>query len=180
MNKQTAGKIAIGLFCVWHMAAVAAYSLPNYAPAPVWKAREAIVYVTRPYILLTSQWQKWNLFSPDPLRRVIAFHIERKNKDDTWEEIDVIGPDTAWWHKATELKTIRRMEESEGGSNLLALRERYLQSYCKDYSPGTDLRLRIKYYVIPRHVAPATINEWHAYTPQWNINYDALITCPSR
>lgn len=179
MGIRSAGKIAIVLFCVIHMAAVGAYAAPDYIPEPLKTARQKIVDVTSPYIFTTSQWQKWNLFSPDPLRRVVTFHIDRETKEG-WEEIDVIGPDTvAWWHKATELKTIRRMEESEGGANLNALRERYILAYCKDFADGTKLRLRRLYYVIPHFETLPTIAQWHAFQPEWTQDFDVQVTCPS-
>ena len=179
MVPRIAGKIAIVLFCLWHMAAVGAYAAPGYLPEPFKSARQQFVDFSRSYLLTTSQWQKWNLFSPNPLRRVVSFHIDRETKQG-WEEIAVIGPDTvAWWHRSTELKTIRRMEESEGASNLTPLRERYILEYCKDFSDGTKLRLRRLYYVIPMHVTPPGIGEWHAFQPEWTQDYDVLVTCPS-
>ncbi len=177
---RSTGKVAIVLFCIWHMTVIAAYAAPDYIPASLKIVREKIVYVSSPYILLTSQWQKWNLFSPDPLRRVVTFHIDKETKDG-WEEIAVIGHETvAWWHKATELKTVRRTEESEGGDNLQPLRERYILEYCSTLSAGTKLRLRRISYVIPMYVTPPTIAEWSAYTPETNQDFDVLVTCPSK
>lgn len=180
MTPRSAGKIAIVLFCLFHMAAVAAYAAPDYTPEPLLSLKEDIVEISRPYILMTSQWQKWNLFSPDPLRRIVSFHIDKELKDGSWEEIKIVGPgNVEWWHRATELKVIRRMEESEGGGNLQALRERYVLEQCKDLPDGTKLRLRRLYYVIPRHEVPPPVEEWHAYTPEVIQDFDVLVICPS-
>src|SRR5687768_11713294 len=85
---------AIISFVLWHMFAVVVYALPHDADDRLntW-IRSELKPIVRPYILLTSQWQQWNLFSPDPLRRVTAYDIQRNDREG-WTTIKVIDWNT--------------------------------------------------------------------------------------
>lgn len=177
MDYKFAGKVLIVLFCLFHMAGVFAYTLPDQAPQELKDLTQKISPWTRPYILATSQWQKWNLFSPDPLRRVVSFHIDAQINNE-WQEVKVVGPGNInWWHAARELKTIRRMEEEQ---NLQPLRERYVTSFCEPLNmpSGTQMRLRKLWFVIPKPDHVMSMTEWRAFVPEMRQDMDVLITCP--
>ena len=65
-------------FFLWHAAAIAAYALPDSLKVypPIGQIHAAISSATHDYVQATSQWQKWPLFAPNPLRRVVVFIIE--------------------------------------------------------------------------------------------------------
>lgn len=79
---RTLCKTGIGLFVLWHMAAIGIYALPTAAndPLSAW-VREHGRDVVTPYVQLTSQWQQWNLFSPDPLRRITRYRVTTDDTD---------------------------------------------------------------------------------------------------
>jgi hypothetical protein len=124
-------------FCLFHMAAVGAYLMPSGMFAIV-----DIVYVTtRPYVLLTSQWQKWDIFSPNPIRRVSTYRIER-DAGDRWETARVFSFDSLpLWHRAKELKVLSRLEAKDGNWNMLV--EPYLRSLCGSIEKSEGMRLRL-------------------------------------
>jgi hypothetical protein len=129
-------------FCLWHMAAVALYLLPRKNAGPL----HAVQMLTRPYVLLFSQWQKWDIFSPDPLRRVSTYVVER-NAGDRWETAAILDFDhLPWWRRAKELKVAGRVE-----SEWKTLAEPYLKSLCDmiPYADGTDLKLTVRSIVVP-------------------------------
>lgn len=136
--------------------------------------------LTRPYTLITSQWQKWTLFAPDPLRRVNSYAIEVQ-KDGQWQRLTEINAHTATlWNSAVHLKTIRRLEQSSNRERNKPIRESYLQQACNTYGleAGTSLQLRIEYFVIPKHEFPKSVQWWRNWKPQWSSFIDATTTCP--
>lgn len=88
-------KTIIALFCVWHMTAIGIYSLYGVENVPVLSWLDSKREYVRPYTLITSQWQRWNLFSPDPLRRVIQMSIEAEFNG-KWQTMTVINEKECW------------------------------------------------------------------------------------
>lgn len=168
-------KCLIGLFCLWHMAAIGIYSLQNVDSQPVLKWLEQKQYIFRSYVLMTSQWQRWNLFSPDPLRRVIVMTVETQT-DGIWRNVRTIDYDhLSYFRRASELKIIRRIEED----NQEKLKEVYLQDICRtEKIPfGTPIRLLKKAQVVPRHDAPQSIAYWRQWQPEWQETMEQETTC---
>ena len=135
-------QILIIAFCLWHMAATGLYLLPVKGSKIVAKAQS----LTKPYILLFSQWQKWDIFSPDPMRRVSVYRIELRRGAD-WIPVTYLDPQRiSWWRSASEMKVLGRLEE--GWSELSPW---YLRTYCPDVegTPYANLRLVARSYVLP-------------------------------
>jgi hypothetical protein len=150
------------------MFAVALYALPNVLDEiPVLQIihRHADESV-RPYILLTSQWQKWPLFAPDPLRRVMQLRIESQHHDNTWSTSAVLSKQhTAWWRQAKEVKILDRLYDADK-KQLLQL---YVTLQCNRFGlqPGSALRYRIEYYVVPKNDVQHTLQWWKQWKPEW-------------
>lgn len=169
---------AIIIFCLWHMAAVGVYAIPTDATGaiPGWLRANVQPHVY-PYILMTSQWQQWNLFSPDPLRRVMVYAVEA-DRGGTWEPVVTLGPGAfSTWRHAAELKYLGRL--LEGGENQLPLVERFLHVQCREYRlrPGTHLRLVYHWYVIPWLENPLSVSAWQNVVPNWSSSIGSEILC---
>ncbi len=133
-------------FCLWHMFSVAAYLLPASGD----NAFNAVRQLSVPYVLALSQWQKWDIFSPNPLRRNSVYYIER-NAGDRYETAMVIDFSHLSWHeRAKELKVLGRLQDS-----WKALLPNYLLSLCPRIpsGPGTDVRLLVRNTVLPSDLA---------------------------
>jgi len=172
-------KALIVAFCLWHVTALTAYSITDgMAKLPLFGTiREAAYQKTRPYMLSTSLWQRWPLFAPDPLRRVISYTIEGWNYDH-WEVVDSLGPDEKGkFHGSSMLKLIRRIDQNEHQG---PLRERFVHRTCttKNLLPGTQLRLTRSYHVIPRNKTPQSISWWQNWQPDWRTNEVLTTRCP--
>lgn len=153
-------QVFIIAFCLFHIAAVAVYSLPDAARDSVTNALRTLQPYVRPYILLTSQWQQWNLFSPDPLRRTVTYAVEREQQG-MWAEIAVFDPrSVSIFRHATEFKFLGRL--LEGGKDQLPLIEHFLRAQCDAHllPSGTHLRLVYRHAMIPVPGRALTPGEW--------------------
>ena len=133
-------KVAIALFVVFHISSTFMYSLYHVEGVPVLEWLYNKRTHIRPYILATSQWQRWNLFSPDPLRRVIEMDFDQKI-DGRWVSVFTLNQhNVTWWQRAPELKIMRRMEDEK----MLPLQERYMFDFCRRHRipEGTQMRIR--------------------------------------
>jgi hypothetical protein len=161
------------LFLLWHMAAVAAWSVPEVASDPVARfVRATVTPLVRPYILLTSQWQQWNLLAPDPpsttfalllivtegksVRR-IAFPPAELNRFTRWNERNVLG---------------NILDDGQGNQPLL---ESYLRSLCGALwlKPAARLRLLVRSH------ATVLASEQAAGEVPVRVDMSNLVTCPS-
>lgn len=177
--------IAIPCFCVLQIAAVGSYTVfPLFeGVGKKWLGMDADATISadikttlRPYILATSQWQKWNLFSPDPLRRVTRIVLEEKVGTD-WQLFTEFSDDTVpWWRKAYTLKMMRRLEEKN-----IAVQKRWLELQCAafDVIPRRAIRMRRVYYVIPRDGRVVTPAFWKDWEPQFYDEVLAETFCPA-
>jgi len=171
-------KVGIALFCLWHMAAIALYAMPLGSTSTLMQRMEQEARPKiRPYVLLTSQWQRWSLFSPDPLRQVTTFVIDAQ-ENRAWQPRGEVSPETvAWWHRADELKIVRMLQKEE---RYAPLRERYVQLSCPtlDLEPGTNMRLRKRTAVIPLLEEWKPLSWWHSWELEWDEENDVETTCP--
>lgn len=144
-------------FCLWHMSAILLYNIP-YGHPPFDRFRKMV----EPYILTLSQWQYWDVFSPDPMRRVATFVVER-NAGDRWETALVMSYDTLpWWLRVKEMKVLDRI-----AGNWRGLTVPYLSSLCPliPHSSDTDVRLIMRYHILPadlqslRHYAEKPVSD---------------------
>ena len=168
-------KLAIALFCIWHIAAIGIYSLYSVEGYPILEWLDSKRTHVRPYVLATSQWQRWNLFSPDPLRRVIEMDFELY-QDDEWQLFKILNHDhVSFWQRAPELKTMRRMEEEK----MNPLKERYVQDVCRTMKipPGTRIKLSKRWFVIPRHDKTKSTEWWNSWQPDWYNDELLQATC---
>lgn len=172
-------KPLIVLFCLWHMAAVGLYALPPDAHDRVTEwLRWNVVPLVRPYIFLTSQWQQWNLFSPDPLREVTVYSIAAEI-DGAWRFRTALEKGTLpWWRDGDELKLLRNLQD--GGDRLRAVSERYAQIACRPLglAPGTPVRLQYDSYVIPFARTGYARGFWRTWQPTWWRTVGAQTVCP--
>lgn len=174
------GKCFIGAFVFWHAFAIAVYATPREAKDPLaaFVKRDMIPLVT-PYVQWTSQWQLWNLFSPDPLRRVTFYHVQAE-ENSMWRDIRTIQPGTySMWRHATQFKMLSNIL-GEFESNREAVAGRFMHLICKEdgITSGTPIRLVYEYYVIPYHTKRESIVWWNAWKPQPERYTGFQTTCP--
>lgn len=177
---RSVGKVAVGAFCVWHMCAIAIYCLPAEAHDRITEyLRVQGQPIVSPYLFWTSQWQQWNLFSPDPLRRVTDYVIQTKENGD-WHDLMTLNADTLSWASRTrEMKMLFNLEA--GGASTAPVREAYLQIACEQYGipVGTPLRFVFQTYVIPFTLTQVTLQDWQDYKPVKERTPDVEIVCTS-
>lgn len=155
--------------CLWHMFAIAAYLLPANSEGITQSIRQLSV----PYILSLSQWQKWDIFSPNPLRRNSVYRIER-NAGDRWETAMIIDfSHLAWHERAKELKVLGRLQDS-----WKALLPDYLMSYCPRIpgGPGSDVRLLVATTIVPSDLEALKKTAENNIIPQETLL--ASVRCP--
>ncbi len=171
----------IVLFCLWHMAAMGAYAVPDPAEDPVsmW-IRERVQPWVRPYAYALSQWQQWNLFSPDPMRRETEYVIQAVTAtgSERPRTITDLGPRMLpWWRSNDEMTSIRKIEDYENSAVFL---EHYLSSYCHLLARAPRLKrlqLRGRMQVLPR-VTPFQRQDWWTdWKPEWESWTAASIDC---
>lgn len=156
------------LFLLWHGAAVMIFSIPRDAqdPLALW-SRTALLPSFSPYILVTSQWQLWNLFSPDPQRRVTTYRIEVQVEDGSWRPLKEIEPGTySIFRHATHFKMYGGILD-EFSAHRQQVADRFLKLLCMEevLAPGQAIRLLYKFYVIPQLPSPASAEWWHEWSP---------------
>ncbi|MCA9370621.1 MAG: hypothetical protein KC680_01520 [Candidatus Peregrinibacteria bacterium] len=170
-------KTCIALFCIWHMAATGVYSLYHVEGQPFLNWLDGKRDYVKPYVLTTSQWQRWNVFSPDPLLRVIQLTVEQYNGQ-TWQPVAVINEHTVpRWRKATELKTIRRLDEE----TMTPLQERYAHDVCirNAVASGMLIRMTKQWFTIPTHEKPYPKVWWDTWQPEWQSVELLQTYCPA-
>lgn len=168
-------KTAIALFCLWHIAAIGIFSLQNVDRYPVLKWLQNQEHYVRPYVLMTSQWQKWNLFSPDPLRRITNMQVDAQLSG-VWSTVRILDYDhLTFFRRASELKVMRQFEDD----NMVPLRERYVQDVCKTESipSGTPMRIRKEITVVPKPDKIQSVKWWRSWKPRWQETTILETTC---
>lgn len=166
---RTFAKAAVAIFCVWHMAAVGVFSLPTDAKDNVTRwIRESAAPHIRPYVLVTSQWQQWNLFAPNPLRRIVFYRIEKQNLAGEWAYVDSINHTSysPWRHSVRFKLYSQALEEHTTRPELT---ERAAQVLCDEYGidDGTNVRLWHELTIVP-YVRPSPgTSWWNTWIPQF-------------
>lgn len=149
-------------FLLYHAAAVALFSVPRQSRNLPYarEIRTAFLPLIEPYLLLTSQWQRWELFAPDPLRRVTSMTVYGA-KDQRWETLRVLSPDAlSPSRRARELKLLRQLEKKP------SLLETYLLSHCRlsDGIGAVWAELSLSLLQSPTRIASA--GGWGTYQPE--------------
>ncbi len=165
-------KTLVVLFCIFHCAAVAIYLTPRPASPLLSSIYTRVWNLTGPYILSFSQWQAWNIFSPDPLRKSTVYRIDR-NIDDDWKPPVLLDYDHLSWMERA--KTFKVLERLESGSEILI--EPYLLSFCPANPAGTILRLTAVSRVLPIELEKLSkFSTLRFPTDEWTMGE---VTCPS-
>lgn len=156
------------------MAAVGISSMPVEARDPLTPGlRRRLFPIVRPYLLATSQWQLWNLFSPDPLRRVSEHRIDRL-EGGRWIPTKTWNRETIGFTKnADTFKLFERIE----GSPLLW--QRFLELQCTELllRSGTPVRISQRSFILPQDDADS-IGGWDHFEPQWYEEIRSDRVCP--
>lgn len=176
---RTLAKVGIALACVWHMAAIGVYSIPVDAKDPVarWFGERLRPAVIR-YVLITSQWQQWNLFAPNPLRRMMFYRLDAADPSGAWTTVATID-DRAYgpWRHAVRFKLLGQALEEKTERPELA--ERAALVLCREHgvAPGTPVRVWHEIAVIP-YVSRRTDPSWWAkWTPTFEPSLAIETTC---
>lgn len=176
---RTFAKTGIALFCLWHMIGVGVFSLPVDSKNVVKEWMFAhVAPITRPYMLITSQWQQWNLFAPNPLRRIVFYRIERENIDGEWAYVDSINQTsfTPWRH-SVRFKLYSQVLEEDTSRPELA--EQAAQVLCDEYGmeDGTHIRIWHELTIIP-YVRPSPdMAWWNQWIPHFDDSLAVDTTC---
>ena len=173
------------------MFAVAAYSIPESTNDHVGGWASAIGIdstaasnglstlrwkVAGPYLLSTSQWQQWNMFSPEPIRQVLQMQIEKKTGD-TWTIIRELTPkSTPWWSYSREVKILYTIGMDD---RYKPARQAFLASECTNLEPRAHLRMVYLRYVVPVEDIVHPESFWKTYTPEVSREIDSEFTCPA-
>ena len=135
---------ALVLFLCFHSLAIGIEAIPPEAQDSTSRLlRSAWQPITRPYISLTWQWQRWNLFAPDPLAETSDYTLDVL-RDDEWQEVIHFTPETMpWWRKATLLKVLRTVTQD---GRFQQSRVAFLRRFCEqqNFSAGERVRLRVR------------------------------------
>lgn len=150
----------------------------NYKFKKQWQ--KSVRRKVRPYLLVTGQWQRWNLFSPDPLRRNSTYLMDVQNDDKTWRTFKVISPENVeWWRRAFSLKTMRRLEQEDKHG---PIRDRFLKLHCilEGIRPGRTVRMRKKYFVLDKTPKLSDPAYWENWEPEWKEKAFGETVCPQQ
>lgn len=159
-------RVLIVLFVTWHMAAIGIYTLPDRDKREwVQAIRLGAEPYIQPYLLLTSQWQNWGLFSQGSLTRVVTSRIDVW-KDDQWVPVRDLSFDALpWWKNQAETSLLRSLEDT----NRWPARERYLQQQCIELrlASGTYLHFAYPFYDPPMPERTVNNEWWGTWEPAW-------------
>lgn len=172
-------KVALAVFCVWHMTAVALYSIPGDAKDRIstWLRENATPRIAN-YMLITSQWQQWNLFSPNPLRRVIFYRIETLNAQNNWAYVASVNDHTyrPWRHSSRFKLLGQALEEN---TNRPELAERAAQVLCNDFrmEDGAKIRIWRDLTIVPYKYPSPSKAWWDSWIPQFESSLAIETVC---
>lgn len=174
------GKILLIIALLWHMFAVLFYTIPRDANDifSQW-TRLDILPIVSPYMLQTSQWQLWNIFSPDPLRQVTSYLIEVQENNE-WNTLMTIDADTySIFRKPTYIKLMMNtLDDSK--DNQAPIAGRFLHLLCHDKKLIADTPIRLLYimYTVPYITEPQTVAWWRQFKPEPYTHLGFTTTCP--
>ena len=174
-------KTCIAFFCLWHAVAIAVYTIPVDATgALVDAARTYVRPAVEPYLLLTSQWQMWELFSPNPIRRVTRYRIDIRMKDGEWRTLRTLEPATAPVWRSDEYSYVQRLEDD--GDAFAELWTRYARSTCAPLGlrEGTPVRIVVEYLILPEKPTNGQWSFWQrTMRSRWDEWVAAVAPCPA-
>jgi hypothetical protein len=174
-------KTGIALFCVWHMTAIAVFSLPTDANDRVTQwIRYNTASAFSPYVFQTSQWQQWNLFAPNPLRRIVFYRIDTKTQDGDWMRVTTIDSTTyGLWRHTTRFKLLSLAIEEQ--TRRPALTERAAQVLCTEYGfiPGERIRIWHEIAIVPSITPSPNKTWWDSWIPQFEQTLAIDTVCQS-
>lgn len=177
---RTAGRWTLIVLLVMHMAAVLLYAVPWGAnDAPTRWIRLNLSAKVHPYILSTSQWQQWNLFSPDPLRRV-SHYIVQYSRNGTWITLRHYQPGMyPWWRHSNRFKLYGEFLDAQG-DGYKPIVDHLLHRICatEELEPGTRIHVFRSAYVIPMHLKPESAAWWKGWKPEYIELAPVETTCP--
>ena len=179
---HTLGRLIVAIFVLWHAFSVAVYATPRESTDRFsMSVRHTLIPVIRPYLLLTSQWQLWNLFAPNPLRRVTVYRIDVEDAAG-WRERETVKPGTfSVFRHATQFKMLGNLFD-DPGEQTRHLADRFLHLTCRDaqIAPGTPIRLQLLSTVIPKPLKPMPPQWWNQWEPVYAPREHFETVCPSR
>lgn len=160
------GMLIVSIAFLWYVIAIGVYAIPGESrwPLAMW-LRGHVYPVVAPSVLISSQWQQWNLFSPNPLRRVSEYKLEAF-AGGNWQPLITLQPGVfPWWRNANHFKLLINIME---GSNP-QIAERYVQSFCIPFHlpAGTEVKVTYLISVIPYLETPETAAWWRS----WNMEF---------
>lgn len=161
------------------MLSLGIYTLPPDVNTPTIKfAKDEIRPMIKKYVLLTSQWQLWNIFAPNPLRRTTYYAVDIQRDGEWYEKIRIDNDHFQFWNVAYNLKMLRRLEKED---KFQIFRERYLVRYCDrlQLQPNDPIRLVRHYYVIPKAEISNTYSWWSSLENDWKSEVHVDTTCPT-
>jgi hypothetical protein len=176
---RTFAKVSVALFCAWHMVAVGLYTIPAESTDRLsrWIADNATPHVTK-YMLITSQWQQWNLFAPDPLRRIVFYRIETQNAEGGWAYVGSVNRQTyGGLRHAVRFKLLGQALEENTTRPEIA--ERAAQVFCDEFKldPEANIRIWHETTVVP-YVHPSPSKAWwDAWKPTFESSLGIETTC---
>ncbi len=163
------------------MFAVTVFSVPRDANDSFsMNVRSVLLPVVTPYMYITSQWQLWNIFAPDPLRRITLYRIEEETADG-WNVVDTIKPGSySWWRHATYFKYAENAL-GETSDPTHALQVAFLRRECALLKIAPDAVLRFSLYqsILPVPPHPGSMEFWDTWTPEWEQSIQAETSCPA-
>lgn len=167
-------------FLLWHMAAVAFYALPPGGQALFPQSvRSWLGERVRPYVFTLSQWQQWNIFAPDPLRRVSRYVVETQaDAGSPWTRVEDLLPPGRFspFEHSMRMKFYGELFEQDGREPLV---ERFLQRYCANLPPGSIVRARTNIIVLPKDGRTHSPAWWRAWRPTPRTFHEESIQCHS-
>ncbi len=172
-------KTGLALFCIWHMAAVGLYALPTDARDRVtrWTMQHVRGHVV-PYMLMTSQWQQWNLFAPNPLRRIVFYRIDTSNDEADWTTVTTINATTfGHWRRAVRFKLLSQVLEEQ--TNRPELATRAAQILCQEFDLQPDARIRIwhEIAIVPSLYPSPSKAWWNTWIPRFESSLAIETPC---
>lgn len=128
---------------VLHMAAVLLIAIPSQAHDPLSTTlKERVLPIVAPYLALTMQWQRWDLFAPDPSTVHTTYDVSMKRDgEERWTPIITIDERTyPGPHHARMSKMLGQTWNEDQDS---AVSQALIDRLCGEYGWSSDVRVRI-------------------------------------
>ncbi|HLC75552.1 MAG TPA: hypothetical protein VJB82_00310 [Candidatus Peribacterales bacterium] len=122
-------------FCI-HAVAIGIGSIPSEG-----EVLAGFGPIAHMYLNATGQWQKWNLFAPDPLRTFSSYSVEIVSPSQQKRSIPITAESLPWYERTNILKIMRQV--SNTNEEQMYLRAALLHSLCRRFKlpSGSTLTL---------------------------------------